>query len=73
MKDLFYNWLKVYPKHQYTDTTIKKYIRALERAEEWLQIVLSKQVLDTETIEEFLRVEAEIRTKDNFEAVNKAH
>lgn len=42
-KQSFKKWLISYPTHKYTDATITRYIRALEKSEEWLGINLPKK------------------------------
>ena len=42
----FEEWLSNYPSHKYLDRTIKRYIRALDKAGEWLQIDLPVCLLE---------------------------
>ncbi|GEM_PF-2223231 len=72
-KDAFTAWLKVYPNHKYNDSTIKRYIRALEKAEEWLGVSLPYTVLESNNLEDFLEIERLITTNPDYENVNWSH
>lgn len=40
----FEKWMENNPNHKYTDVTIKRYTRALDKVGEWLNITLSKSI-----------------------------
>ena len=50
----FEDWLRNHPKRKYLEKTIKRYIRALEKAGEWLCIELPKSLLAIEDYESFV-------------------
>ena len=49
----FSSWMNEYPDHKYSDATIKRYVRALNKAEEWFDISLPKKILDVTNHDEF--------------------
>ena len=69
----FAEWLKHYPDHKYTEATIKRYIRALDKAEEWLNITLPYPVLRIENVEDFGRIQNMIKNAPDYEQVNQSH
>lgn len=69
----FEKWMRSYPNHKYTDNTIKRYIHALQKTEEWLGITLPCQVLSVNTLGEFQIIEQQIRSSENFAAINQDH
>lgn len=73
MLKTFENWLREYKDHKYTEGTVKRYIRALQKAEEWLGITLPKQVLSIDNIEEFQKVKSLIKNTPNYDRVNQSH
>ena len=72
-KPSFKEWLKVYPKHKYTDATITRYIRALDKSAEWLGIELEKPILSITSGEEFELVQKRIKSLPNYTEVNQGH
>ena len=71
--DALKNWLKKVKTPPYKDSTIKRYITALTKAEEWLSISLSVPVFDISTSAEFLQMRNEITGAPNYEDVNRDH
>ena len=69
----FNMWLANYPNHKYTDATIKRYTRALDKAEKWLNIKLPARVLDITDYQTFLYVQNEIKNAPDYEEVNRNH
>ena len=69
----FKEWLKLYPKHKYTDATITRYIRALDKSSEWLGIELDKPILSITSAEEFALVQKRIIGLPNYREVNQGH
>ena len=69
----FEKWMENNPNHKYMDATIKRYTRALDKADEWLNITLSKKVLDITDYQTFLNVQNEIKNAPNYEEVNWNH
>ena len=69
----FKEWLKVYPKHKYTDATITRYIRALDKSAEWLGIELEKPILSITSGEEFELVQKRIKSLPNYTEINQGH
>lgn len=73
MEKQFESWMKQCSHHKYIASTIARYIRALQKAAEWLDTSLTMQVLDTETLEDFHEVEKQIKQVHNFVEVNRNH
>lgn len=69
----FETWLNQYPEHKYTDATIKRYIRALQKAEEWFEITLERPILEIVSLKEFSEIQSRIRKLPDYEEVNRAH
>ena len=69
----FEKWMENNPNHKYTEATIKRYTRALDKADEWLHITLSEEVLDIADYQTFLNVQNEIKNAPNYEEVNRNH
>lgn len=69
----FEEWLKMNPNHKYLDRTIKRYIRALEMAGEWLQIDMQKGLLEISEYDEFVSEVRRIKDLPNFGEVNQNH
>ncbi len=69
----FEEWLRVYPDHKYQENTIRRYIRALDKAGEWLQIELPYRILEITEYEEFIAVVNKLRKLPNFDDVNQGH
>ena len=64
-QEAFVDWLHKYPEHKYTEGTISRYVRALDRAEDWMYIKLNTPIWEITDHAEFLKVESTI--KDNPE------
>lgn len=75
MKDLlsFEEWLANYREHKYRDSTIKRYIVALQKAEERLSIFLDKPILEIKDLKEFEKTVEKIQAAPNYEYVNKKY
>lgn len=73
MSERFEEWLKDYKDHKYTDGTVKRYIRALQKVEEWLGINLPKQVMEIDDLEEFLNVQSIIKRTPDYDDINQSH
>ena len=69
----FEEWLSNYPSHKYLDRTIKRYIRALDKAGEWLQIDLPVCLLEIDDHKKAISEMNRIRLLHNFEEVNQSH
>lgn len=69
----FSEWLRAYPNHRYTTATITRYIRALEKCDEWLQIKLSKRIIEVRNLKEFESIEEKIKSVPNYSDVNQSH
>ena len=69
----FEEWLSNYPSHKYLDRTIKRYIRALDKAGEWLQIDLPVCLLEIDDHTKAISEMNRIRQLHNFEEVNQSH
>lgn len=72
-ENAFEEWLRNNSGKTYTDNTVRRYIRALKKVEEWLDIKLSAHVMDTTSVDEFLGVENEIKSVADFEKINRDH
>ena len=69
----FEAWLNMLPEKKYSESTIYRYVRALENAEEWLGVQFTKPILDVTGIEEFLDIDNHIKSLPNYEEVNQQH
>lgn len=69
----FEGWLRNYPNHAYLDRTVKRYIKALEKAGEWLQTDLPKSLLEIDEYGEFIAEANRIKLLSNFDEVNQNH
>ena len=69
----FEDWLKQNPNHKYLEKTVKRYIRALEKAGEWLQIDQVKSLLEIDDHTEFVAETNRIKRLPNYEEVNQSH
>ena len=72
-KSPFREWLRVYPDHKYTEATITRYIRALDKSEEWLGINLARKIIEIDSLSEFNTVERQIRETPDYAEVNQSH
>ena len=73
MKDGFEEWLRNYPDHKYTEGTIKRYIRALEKTEEWFDISLTKSTFEINDYQEFNRLQTMIKALPQYAEINRNH
>lgn len=71
-KDAFQKWLKV-GGHSYTDSTIYRYTRALELAEDWLSVHLPRPIFTITAIPDFEACVQVIKAVPNFSDVNQSH
>lgn len=69
----FEEWLTNYKEHKYRDSTIKRYIVALQKAEERLSIVLEKPILEIKSLSEFESAVSKIQAASNYDYVNKKY
>ena len=69
----FEEWLTNYREHKYRDSTIKRYIVALQKAEERLSIVLDRPILEIKDLKEFEKAVEKIQTSPNYDFVNKKY
>lgn len=69
----FEQWLRSSSEKSYVENTINRYIRALKKVDEWLNIKLTTQVLDISDLETFSLVEQEIKAVPNFNKTNQDH
>ena len=69
----FSTWMEEFPDHKYSDATIKRYIRALNKAEEWFNITLPKQILDVTDYNEFQTIQKSIKDVPDFASINRNH
>lgn len=69
----FEEWLRNNPEKSYTDNTVKRYIRALKKTDEWLGIELPTRVMDTVEMDDFEVVEIAIKNTPDFEKINQEH
>ncbi len=63
-------WVQHYPDHKYEDTTIQKYIRALENIDRHFQVHLSNPILEISDTFEFDRQEKIITSLSNYAQIN---
>ena len=69
----FEEWLTNYKDHKYRDSTIKRYIIALQKAEERLGISFQRPILEIRDIKEFKDSVRVIQADPNYEFVNKKY
>lgn len=69
----FEDWLANYQDHKYRDSTIKRYVVALQKAEERLMISLNKPVLEIRDLGEFEIAVKTIQSAPNYDFVNKKY
>lgn len=69
----FEAWLNNFPDKHYSESTIYRYVRALEKSEEWLGVQFTKPILDITLIEEFSDIDNHIKKLSNYEQVNQQH
>ena len=69
----FSNWMINYPDHKYSDATVKRYLRALDKADEWLSITLPKKLVEITDYNEFQLILKQIKNTSNYEEVNRSH
>ena len=69
----FEDWLANYQDHKYRDSTIKRYVVALQKAEERLMISLNKPVLEIRDLGEFEIAVKTIQGTPNYDFVNKKY
>lgn len=69
----FSNWLTNYADHKYRDSTIKRYLIALDKAEERLEIKLSIKIWCIQNLNEYQTVYQEITSAEQYEFVNKKY
>lgn len=72
-KDAFRQWLTKLENHNYTDSTIYRYIRALEMAEEWLSCKLERPIFSITAYEAFNKCNQTIKSLPNYAEVNQVH
>ena len=70
---IFKEWLQIYPDHKYSEATIARYIRALDKSEEWLGITLPQRITDIDSLSKFNSVEKQIKDKPDYVEVNRNH
>ncbi len=71
--DAFEKWMLSYDDHKYRDTTVKRYLIALDKAEERLDIQLSIDIWNIESIDEYATIFSEITDARQYEFVNKKY
>lgn len=69
----FEEWLKQYPDHKYTDNTIKRYLNALYKAGEWLDISLDTPIMSIDDYQEFNDLQNKLKNLSNYKQVNQTH
>ena len=52
----FADWLSNYAPRTYKDTTVYKYVAALEKGSDWLGISLEKPIMEHLIVDEFKRM-----------------
>lgn len=71
LKDEFSDWLNNYPDHKYIPSTIKRYLVALERAEERLNIRLHRPIWFISDQDDFENAYNAIVQAESYPIVNK--
>ena len=73
MEISFEQWLESYQDHKYRDSTIKRYVVALQKAEERLAIHLEKSILTIRNQGEFENAVKIVQSAPNYDFVNKKY
>lgn len=71
--DSFKQWMQTYPDKKYRDSTINRYLVALDRAEERLAIKLPNNIWKVKTIDEYQSIFLIITQAELYESVNKKY
>ena len=71
--DSFKQWMQTYPDKKYRDSTINRYLVALDRAEERLAIKLPNNIWKVKTIDEYQSIFSIITQAELYESVNKKY
>ena len=69
----FEEWLTNYEDHKYRDSTIKRYVIALQKAAERLDVAFEKPILEMRNLKEFEDSVRVIQSAPNYEFVNKKY
>lgn len=69
----FTNWLRNYEEHKYRESTINRYVVAIKKAEERLEIKLDIPILAIKDIVTFENTVQVIRNSPKYEFVNKKY
>jgi len=69
----FEEWLANYQDHKYRDSTIKRYVVALQKVEERLMISLGKPIFEITDLKEFESAVKTIQSAPNYDFVNKKY
>lgn len=72
-EEKFEHWLRNESDKPYTDNTIKRYIRALKKAGEWLDITLTEPLMNIAEESVFKATEEAIKANPAFDKVNQDH
>jgi len=69
----FEAWARGYQKRDYRDSTIKRYIRALEKAGDWLNIDMPQKLMEIKEYDSFVAETDKLKSLSCFDEVNQAH
>lgn len=69
----FSDWLRNNADKQYTENTVRRYVRALSKAEEWLNITLEEPLMNISREADFLKIEKELKDLPDFDKINQDH
>ena len=67
----FYDWLREKSGKVYADNTVKRYIRALKKADEWMGITLPEPLMSISDEESFREIEERIKSNPDFDKINQ--
>lgn len=69
----FENWLRKDSGKQYLDNTIRRYIRAMKKVEEWFGVTLDEPLLNIGGIQEYDLIVARLKALPDFDTINQNH
>lgn len=69
----FESWLRDNPYKKYTENTVYRYVRALDKADEWFGLDLPKPIQSVTNLNELSEIEKTIKDVPEYENINQNH